>query len=390
MTPGGRTRPSRPTAADGHGGVLAAGRLADLVDAATGPHDAMAAWLRYRAALGDVVADEGERRLYALVAHRIDAARLPPADLALIRAQRRGARARHELLFDAAGQLADLFAGAGITPVFLKGIALQIRVFGDTVIRASSDIDIFVDRAALAPCLALIEAAGWTRKEDRPRTDDPDRIAAMRVKITYRMPGGVFVDIHWVAREPLEFDAALSAAFAGATVMRAYRGRQWLIPSDLWLLFETIEHGINWNEVVPIRWLVDALALLRLDDADIDFDRLCTLVEQARLERIFSIGLGEIARVGGKGEIVPPAVLDRLAGARRGSRGRLDLRARLTRPSPLVTIGASLSHYLLRHPAPPLLRLLGYPAYYRMRALRCMTWAEVIGRAVARIRPGTR
>lgn len=377
----------RPSRANGFGGVLPAGRLGDLVAAAAGGGDPVAAWRRYRAALGAATADGGELRLYPFVGRRLDAATLATADFAPIRAQRRIAHVRHELLFAAAGEVADLFAGTDIRPVFLKGLALQIGTFGDAVIRASSDIDLFVAPDMLAPCLALVEQAGWIRKEERPRTNDPALIAVMRVKMTYRMPCGVQVDIHWVPREPLEFDRAMSSAFVEAVVVRPYRGRDWLIPSDLWLLFETIEHGVTWNEVTPIRWLVDAMAIIGKPDACIDWTALCDLAERTRLTRIFDIGLGELRR---HDAAVPLEAIERLARARPSLLERLYTRSKLARPSPLNTIGVSTAHFFLRSPMPRRRRVIGFPAFYRMRALRCMSWSEVGGRALERLRPEPR
>ena len=373
----------RPTAANGFGGVLAVGRLRDLVAAAAGADEPATAWRRYRAAPGAEAADEGERRLYPFVGSRLDAAALADPAYAPIRTQRRAAHVRHELLFNAAEELADLFGTAGIRPIFLKGLAVQIRAYGDRVIRASSDIDIFVAPDELGRCLALIEQAKWVRKEERPRTGDPGLIAAMRVKMTWRMPRGVLVDIHWVPREPLEFDAALTADFVASAVARDYRGRTWLIPSDPWLLFEAIEHGVTWNEVTPIRWLIDALAILRIADTPMDWDRLCALIERNRLTRIFAIGLGALADYG---DDVPESVIARLSRQDISLMERLYTRTRLTLPGPLITICTSLSHVLLRHPARPWRRAAAFPAYYRMRTLRCMTWSEVAGRALGRFR----
>jgi hypothetical protein len=373
----------RPSRSNGYGGVLPTGRLQPLVMAALGKGDPAAEWRHYLALLGTDRADEGERRLYPLAAPHLPDGALSADQLAPVRAQRRAALARREILFAAAAEIDDLLGRAKVGWALLKGLALQIRVYGERTVRASSDIDIYVAAGDIVPCLRAVEAAGWIRTESRPRTRDAAIIASTQTRITFQMPSGVQADIHWCPRQVLEFDQPLIDEFTADLTERAYRSRRWRIPSDLWLLFETIEHGMAWNEVTPIRWLVDAVRLLDQEDAEVDWDRLCWLVQRTHLNLSFATALSAMRNYTDR---VPQAAIERLAGSRTGLFETLYTRCRLSPPpAPLYGLMLSGSHLMLRGCGRWPQRIAKWPAYYRSSALKCLSWSDVAQRAMEKV-----
>jgi hypothetical protein len=373
----------KPSNSNGYGGVLPAGRLHPLVRAALGRGDSVAEWRRYLELLGTDAADEGERRLYPLAAQHLPERTLSREELAPLRAQRRAAFVRGEILFAAAEEIEDLLSRAGVRAALLKGLALQIRVYGEQIVRASSDIDLYVTVSELAACLDAVASAGWMRTEARPRTGDAAIIASTQTRLTFQMPSGTQVDIHWCPRQPLEFDRQLVAEFTDDLTERSYRGRSWRIPSDLWLLFETIEHGLAWNEVTPIRWLADAVQLLDRDDVDLDWDRLCHLVERTHLRLSFATALSVMRHYT---DHVPQVAIDRLVATPPGLLERLYTRCRLMPPpAPFYGLMLSGSHLLLRGPGGWSQRIARWPGYYRSSALKCLSWPDVGKRAVEKL-----
>jgi hypothetical protein len=371
-----------PTRANGFGGVIPVGRLHPLVMAALGRGVVAGEWRRYLEMLGKANADEGERRLYPLVASRIDQTALDAAERAPLRSQRRAAMVRHEILFAAAAQIETLLGAA--RPVLLKGLALQVRLYRERAVRASSDVDIFVPPTEIARTLAQVEQAGWMRTEARPRTCDVDAIAATQTRLTYRMPSGVEVDVHWYPRQVLVFDPAAVEQFTSEVRELDYRGRRWRIPSDTWLLFEAIEHGLTWNQVTPTRWLTDAVDLLEAEDAAVDWQALVTMADRARLGLVFAAALKVMAGYCGQ---VPEAAIERLEARRAGMRERIYLRCRLKPPlAPLHGLLLSGSHLLLRGRGSVWRRIANWPGYYRASALKCVSWADVAARAAEKIR----
>jgi putative nucleotidyltransferase-like protein len=374
---------SKSKRSNGFGGVLPVGRLNHLMLAALGRGDSVAEWRRYLDLLGTNAADEGERRLYPLAAQHLPEGALSREELAPLRAQGRAAFVRREILFVSAGDIDDLLNRAGVRAALLKGLALQIRVYGERTMRASSDIDLYVAVSDLEACLKAVAAAGWMRTEARPRTGDAAIIASTQTRLTFQMPSGTQVDIHWCPRQSLEFDRQLVDQFTDDLNERSYRGRSWRIPSDLWLLFETIEHGMAWNEVTPIRWLADAVQLLDRDDVDLDWDRLCHLVERTHLNLSFATALSVMRRYTDR---VPQVAIDRLAATRPGLLERLYTRCRLMPPpAPFYGLLLSGSHLLLRAPGGWSQRIARWPGYYRSSALKCLSWPDVGKRAVEKL-----
>lgn len=62
----------------------------------------------------------------------------------------------------------EALAGARVAPVWLKGLPLAQRLYGDFAVRHSSDIDVFVPRAELGRAESVLESLGWTVRESLP------------------------------------------------------------------------------------------------------------------------------------------------------------------------------------------------------------------------------
>ncbi len=82
----------------------------------------------------------------------------------------------------------------------------------------------------------------------------------------------------WYDREPLEF-----------------QGFKALKQDPTALLFHTIVHGVRWNEEPPIRWIPDALAILRKRGSEVDWGKLLAFADSQRLTYRLSLGLTYLA-----------------------------------------------------------------------------------------------
>ena len=82
----------------------------------------------------------------------------------------------------------------------------------------------------------------------------------------------------WSDREPLEFQGVKAWQQAPTA-----------------LLFHTIVHGVRWNEEPPIRWIPDALAILRKRGSEVDWGKLLAFADSQRLTYRLSLGLTYLA-----------------------------------------------------------------------------------------------
>ena len=79
------------------------------------------------------------------------------------------------------------------------------------------------------------------------------------------------------------------------------------------MLFHAIVHGIRWNPEPPIRWIVDAMIVLRRSEGAIDWQRLVASAGALKLSNRLWLGLSHLAAR--YRAPVPPWVLERLAAA---------------------------------------------------------------------------
>jgi hypothetical protein len=188
---------------------------------------------------------------------------------------------RNERLLHGGWPVLHRLADAGIEVILLKGAALLAAGYGDLGLRYMADIDILVPTAERSRAIALLGACGF-----RPEGGlSPDAVDTLMPPTTpgygFRNDGGQAIDLHWNAlhqsRQP-DADADFWAASRPMT-FRDLPVRV-LDPADR--LLHALAHGLRWNQVPPLRWVLDAALILTGDDAP-DMRRL---VEQARRRRL--------------------------------------------------------------------------------------------------------
>lgn len=368
---------------NGFGGVLATGRLDPLVRASIDRTVSTRQWDRYAKMLGSAKPDEGESRLYPMVAAQLGskAAEQPRAEL-LLDARRLGL-AREAMTFDAAAQAADRLAAQGMRAIFPKGLALQMRYYRTPGMRYSADVDLFVLSEQVARALAALEQSGFERVTHEQRAMPADWLVRYRRAVNLRAPNGIHVDIRWAPARALEFQPSAGREFAADAVTVDYGGREWVIPAPAWLLFETIEHGMAYNEVAPIRWIPDALQIIRDPSAAIDWDWFLDLARSAKVCHVVATGLAELARFGAA---IPPEVSRGLAAERTSWLERFHARVTLRPPrQPFASFSQRSSHYFLRGNGSFAEKLVRFPIRYRESVEDTPSWGSFVRKGIARI-----
>lgn len=108
------------------------------------------------------------------------------------------------LLLARAEQALDRLAGAGVTPLALKGLDLLHRVYDGFDQRTMTDVDLLVRPEELKPAVVALLAAGWTAP------DEPERTHYLRSShhLPMRSPGPVHVEfeIHWNLAQEVRFE----------------------------------------------------------------------------------------------------------------------------------------------------------------------------------------
>jgi len=167
-------------------------------------------------------------------------------------------------------QLAATLGGAGIDPVFLKGVALIAKYYPDPRMRAISDVDLLVPREQTRAAAEALLRAGW-RPEDGLA---PEQIQShMRARHAWQFvregPDGQpgTCDLHW---HPVVrcYSPRLAGMFLeGAETVETGSGIL-RIPCATDLLFHVLAHGLQSAWSTPIRWIPDAWFVLRSGAVD--------------------------------------------------------------------------------------------------------------------------
>ena len=181
-----------------------------------------------------------------------------------------------QLLYRAAAVIRGL-EDAGVSTLVLKGAATSALFYRDAGVRPMSDIDVLVPVARAAAAVAHLGRLGW--RPIKPRVADLIRYqhSASLVNDTRET-----LDLHWhVFRECIQGDA--NEGFWRRSIPLRILGARTraLGPTDA--LLHTVVHGMRWNEEPTVRWIPDAMAILRSGDDAIDW---AGLREEARERRL--------------------------------------------------------------------------------------------------------
>ena len=222
--------------------------------ALTSPPGAIDAWRRIGSGLALDTLDLGSRRLLPLVwsnlrSHGVDVERLA--------GRYESTRAANQVRLAQLGELLRRLHDAGVPTIVLKGTALLVSAYPDIGLRPMSDVDVLVPLERVGDARQALAAAGW-------RPDSP--VTPVMVRRTHAAPFShaerVSVDLHWHVFEECcrpgddddLWDASLPVTIEGAATR---------IPAPEDQLLHVCVHGEKWVHVPGLRWVADAVALIR-------------------------------------------------------------------------------------------------------------------------------
>ncbi|HSA55610.1 MAG TPA: nucleotidyltransferase family protein [Gemmatimonadaceae bacterium] len=277
-----------------------------LLEAALLDRDrALAAFRRWREHVSlDDKFSRGSFRLLPLVYHRLQQLGVDDPVMGKLKGVYRRAWYETHRLFQQVQPVVARLAGAGIDVMLTKGAPLALGEYGAPAVRPMADVDVVVPGHRLRETLGELAAAGW-----RPGIAfTPDEIRYRHAAPWYGPDGGA-IDLHWrvmyesSARggDDTFWDTAVPLDFMGTAVRR---------PDATHHLFLVVVHGVRRNEETPVRWIPDAMAILRAPGVAIDWQRMEALAAANRATVRLALGLSWLARV--FDAPVPPGVLERL------------------------------------------------------------------------------
>lgn len=170
----------------------------------------------------------------------------------------------------------DRFRTAGIRCLVLKGAALLLRHYRDLGVRPMRDFDLLVAPEAVEAAARQLAAAGYA-SDDGWTIDAILRHARVGHAWQFSLGREQSCDLHWrpvvrcyspeVARLFWEGAAEMASEYGPITA---------LSPTDQ--LFHVCAHGLQWDWVPQVRWIADAVTVMR---EPVDWARIGRLADEA-------------------------------------------------------------------------------------------------------------
>jgi hypothetical protein len=186
--------------------------------------------------------------------------------------------------FEIAASIEDALAAAGIECVFLKGVALLSRFYGDFGLRGMGDVDLLVRKGDVGAAAQELLRDGWSAEDDL----SPGEIGSQtRVRHAWQFVrgDGEMCDLHW---HPLVrcFHPEVAERFWSASESVPVANRIVRIPCATDQLFHVCAHGVQWSWTPQTRWIPDAMTILAsvsVRGGAINWQRLFELSVAARM-----------------------------------------------------------------------------------------------------------
>ena len=238
---------------------------------------ALAAWDEWRRTVNIDVIDYGSHRMVPLLYRNLQRHGVKDPLMDRLKGVYRYYLYKNEILMHRIGSLLAAFEEAGIETMVLKGVALIQLYYRESGLRPMLDADVLVHAHHAEQAMEVLTKLQW-----KPRYNQPQ----MRIPIFHSTPfeddGGRQVDLHWhlfwecfkAGDDDDYWKKAIPIEIGGVKTLA-------LNPTDQ--LLHTCWHGARWNEVPPIRWVADAMAILGASGGEIDWTSLLKKAQKHRI-----------------------------------------------------------------------------------------------------------
>ncbi len=221
------------------------------------------------------------------------------------------------------GGLLRALREAGVATMVLKGAALIVTHYKSYGLRPMSDGDILVKEHDVATAIDVLTARGWTFEPPAVGIALNSLMAA-RHAVALRDAKSNEIDLHWhVLQENCQPGADRS--FWEGSVEIEIAGERTRTLNDTDQLLHVCVHGARWNEMPPMRWVADAMMILRHSPA-IDWELLVRQAQDRLLVLPLRSTITYLARA--FDAPIPDAVLAHLRSGAASRQERLEFRYR--------------------------------------------------------------
>jgi hypothetical protein len=236
-------------------------------------------------------------------------------------------------------KLLDVFEKQGITVIPLKGPVLSASLYGDQVLRTSTDLDLLVRPSDVLRTKSVLERIGYRLESVLHWHADSACFQCRDGQFSFSdLSGRVSIDVHWQML-PRYFPAP----FDEAEVWRNLRSTQWagrqvwtLAPAHLFQFL--CAHGTRhlWDR---LGWICDVARMLQIESG-IEWSDVIRQASQTNTLRMVSLALLLASDL--LGARLPPAMAERVTGDARARSLAATLTDRLRAGTPVSAVDTAL------------------------------------------------
>jgi hypothetical protein len=248
---------------------------------------------------------------------------------------------RNQMLFRQAAVVITEFSKMKIDTLLFKGVALALHYYTDAGTRPMQDVDILIHGNNARNAIEWFINAGWIPTERTFLSNHTPSDSYFRSVHGdgFKNNEGYEIDLHWHVMAECCYDAADEFFWDGSQPFESGEiTSRSLNDSDL--LVQTCVHGVRWNEVPSLRWIVDALMIINHPASRIDWERVLKTAQDFRLNLQLIQTLGYL-----KQEFDAPIPKKTLAALNSAPVSKLEIKENAIRTNRKDIIGGWIADY---------------------------------------------
>jgi hypothetical protein len=231
--------------------------------------EATTAWRSWAAAVDFDLLDTGSQRLLPLLYKNLTNQNVRHPVIDVYKGFYRMTWYKNRLLCHRITTVLRLLDGHGISAMLLKGAALVALYYKDWALRPMNDFDLLVPQGDALKTIDLLCRSGWAPVDSMP--DEADFLT--RHACTLIDGSGIEFDLHWrIMHESGCND--VDNNFKNSAMPIDFNGVPASVLSHTDQLFHVLVHGARWNAIAPLRWVPDAMTIMRESGLNVDWHRL--------------------------------------------------------------------------------------------------------------------
>ena len=249
--------------------------------------------------------DGGNFRLLPILYKRLAPTGQPISHLNRLKGIYRQSLYRNSLLFHRAFSVLAELEKIGVPVILLKGTALVAAYYDDIGARLIGDVDFLVREEDVEKTLCYLKKLGWQSKNGSWLSKPVKHIHSLDL-INSEQYG---LDIHWRAFYQCPWDGADQELWK-QTEDILFKGSTIKILNPTQQILHNCAHGVRWNAVSSIRWIVDVMKIMEKRSDSVNWDLLVseTVARNLTLTMIYTLSFLKSEFHAG----IPEEVLNRL------------------------------------------------------------------------------